>query len=71
MNRPAPQVPLRFFTGLIHHTDCMRIGADVEHDGESGLWRAKEGSYDVIVLDIMLSGLNGHQVCDQLRKAEV
>ena len=49
----------------------MRIGADVEHGGESGLWRAKEGSYDVIVLDIMLSGLNGHQVCDQLRKAEV
>ena len=47
------------------------IEADVEHDGDSGLWRAQEASYDVIVLDIMLPGLNGYQVCKKLREAEV
>jgi two-component system OmpR family response regulator len=40
---------------------------DVEHDGESGLWRAREGSYDVIVLDIMLPGMDGDQICRTLR----
>ncbi|MEM9131836.1 MAG: response regulator transcription factor [Actinomycetota bacterium] len=47
------------------------IDVDVEHDGDSGLWRATEGSYDAIILDIMLPGLNGYQVCRELRKAEV
>lgn len=47
------------------------IDVEVEHDGESGLWRATEGSYDVIILDIMLPKLNGYQVCAALREAEV
>jgi len=47
------------------------LTVDVEHDGEAGLWRAREGSYDAIVLDIMLPGLNGYEVCRDLRTAEV
>ena len=47
------------------------IDVDIEHDGRSGLWRATEGSYDAIVLDIMLPGMNGYEVCRELRKAEV
>jgi len=47
------------------------IDVEVEHDGESGLWRAVEGSYDVIILDIMLPKKNGFQVCAELRAAEV
>jgi DNA-binding response OmpR family regulator len=43
--------------------------ADVAFDGVDGLWRAKEGDYDVVVLDIMLPGLNGYQVCAKLRAA--
>ncbi|MGH9190619.1 MAG: response regulator transcription factor [Acidimicrobiales bacterium] len=39
-------------------------------DGLDGLWRATESSYDLIVLDIMLPGRNGYQVCADLRKAE-
>jgi len=42
---------------------------DVEHDGVDGLWRATEGSYDVIVLDIMLPGRNGFLICGDLRAA--
>ena len=47
------------------------VTADIEHDGREGLFRAKLGSYDVIVLDIMLPGLNGYQICRKLREAEV
>lgn len=41
---------------------------DVEADGAEGLWRAREGSYSAIVLDIMLPGMNGYQVCRALRR---
>ena len=40
---------------------------DVAHDGLDGLWRAREGSYDAIVLDILLPGMNGYKVCRTLR----
>jgi two-component system OmpR family response regulator len=42
---------------------------DVAHNGVDGLWRATEGSYDVVVLDIMLPGLDGYRVCADLRAA--
>lgn len=42
---------------------------DVEGNGIDGLWRASEGTYDVIVLDIMLPGHNGYTVCAKLRAA--
>ncbi|WP_282794201.1 response regulator transcription factor [Streptomyces sp. CC224B] len=42
---------------------------DVVHDGAEGLRRATEGTYDLIVLDIMLPGLNGYRVCSALRAA--
>jgi DNA-binding response OmpR family regulator len=41
---------------------------DVAFDGTDGLWLATEGSYDLIVLDIMLPGRNGYQVCAALRE---
>ena len=40
---------------------------DVAFDGDDGLWMANEGSYDAIVLDIMLPGRNGFRVCADLR----
>ncbi|NUO41493.1 MAG: response regulator transcription factor, partial [Streptomyces sp.] len=42
---------------------------DVVHDGREGLHRATEGSYDLVILDIMLPGLNGYRVCAALRAA--
>jgi DNA-binding response OmpR family regulator len=47
---------------------------DLAHDGVDGLWSATEkphGAYDVIVLDIMLPGLSGYEVCRQLRQRGV
>jgi two-component system OmpR family response regulator len=44
---------------------------DQRYDGESGLARAREESYDVIVLDIMMPRRNGFNVCLDLRAAGV
>ncbi|ETA06939.1 DNA-binding response regulator [Gordonia sp. CNJ-863] len=43
----------------------------VAFDGPDGLWRATEGSYDVIVLDIMMPGMNGYRVLQSLREREI
>ncbi|GHH64566.1 DNA-binding response OmpR family regulator [Streptomyces umbrinus] len=42
---------------------------DVVHDGLEGLHMAGEGSYDLVILDIMLPGMNGYRVCGALRAA--
>jgi DNA-binding response OmpR family regulator len=42
-------------------------GVDVAHDGSTGLAMARSNPYDLIILDIMLPGLNGYQVCERLR----
>ena len=45
------------------------LGCDVElaADGQSGLHRARGGGYDLIILDLMLPGLEGLEVCRRLR----
>jgi DNA-binding response OmpR family regulator len=45
------------------------FAVDVALDGTDGLWMATEHPYDAIVLDIMLPGLNGYQLCGKLRDA--
>ena len=46
-----------------------REGFEVEVavDGESGLRLAREKAPDVVLLDIMLPGMNGFEVCEKLR----
>jgi DNA-binding response OmpR family regulator len=41
---------------------------DVAGDGVEGLWKARETSPDVIILDVMLPGMDGYQVCRRLRE---
>ena len=40
-------------------------------NGIDGLWEATENTFDVIVLDIMLPGLNGYEVLRKLRAQEL
>ncbi len=40
---------------------------DVTHDGIDGAWRAREFPYDAVVLDILLPGMNGYEICRSLR----
>jgi two-component system, OmpR family, response regulator len=42
---------------------------DTALDGHDGLHRATEWDYDAIVLDVMLPGLDGVEVCRRLRQA--
>lgn len=44
---------------------------DVLDNGLDAVWQATEQAYDVIVLDVMLPGATGFEVCRQLREAEV
>lgn len=37
------------------------------HDGEEGLRLAQEGDFNIILLDLMLPGIHGHEVCQRLR----
>lgn len=41
---------------------------DVVGDGDEGLDRALTGDYDLIILDIMLPGTNGFDICRRLRQ---
>ncbi|MEV7833982.1 response regulator transcription factor [Streptomyces subrutilus] len=45
------------------------LRVDVAHDGAEGLRLALSEEYDVIVLDVMLPGLDGHRVCRAVRAA--
>lgn len=38
-------------------------------DGEEGLWRAKFGCYDAVILDLRLPKLHGIELCRKLRAA--
>lgn len=40
---------------------------DVAHDGDTGLWMAREHDYALIVLDLLLPKRNGFLVCRALR----
>jgi two-component system OmpR family response regulator len=47
------------------------FAVDVAGNGTDGLWMAQENAYDAIVLDLMLPGVNGFQICRRLREADV
>lgn len=43
------------------------FAVDIAHTGLDGLWRATEGTYAAVLLDILLPGMNGFAVCRELR----
>ena len=44
---------------------------DVSHNGEDKLYLSRINEYDIIILDIMLPGKDGFQVCKELRRSHV
>jgi DNA-binding response OmpR family regulator len=64
-DEPAIAVPLK--------GDLELEGYDVEvaADGESAVARAREGSFDLILLDVMLPRKDGFEVCRELRRGGV
>lgn len=49
----------------------QRYAVDAADNGDDGLHWALNFSYDVIVLDVMLPGMNGLEVCRELRNQRV
>jgi two-component system, OmpR family, response regulator len=47
------------------------MAADVAIKGEDALWMAGSTTYDAIVLDVMLPGINGFDTCRRLRQEGV
>ena len=43
------------------------MATDVAANGEDALWRAQATEYDAIILDVMLPGIDGFEVCRRLR----
>lgn len=41
---------------------------DIENTGDIGLDRALTGDYDLIILDLMLPGIDGFEVCKKIRE---
>ena len=58
---------VRLAAALQRGLSAEGFAVDVVHDGESGLHAASEGSYDAVVLDVMLPRLSGYRVCRELR----
>ena len=52
---------------LESHLHDLAYHVDVEFDGIEGLARANFDKYDLIILDLMLPGLNGIEICRRLR----
>jgi DNA-binding response OmpR family regulator len=51
----------------LHLHDC-EAETDIEYSGTAGLARACSRAYDLVILDLMLPGLDGLEVCRRLRE---
>ena len=50
------------------YLEASDFQVDIEADGTAGLRRALEEDFDLLLLDVMLPGLDGFQICRELRK---
>jgi DNA-binding response OmpR family regulator len=58
----------KFARLLADYLRPLGYNVDAVHDGKTGLQRAVEGTYDAVILDVMLPGLNGFDVLRELRR---
>ncbi len=60
----------RIATALKRGLEADGFTVDVAFTGDDGLWYATEHTYDAIVLDLMLPGMSGFEVCRSLRDGD-
>ena len=53
--------------GIANFLGQEGMEVDAAYDGEEAVRKAKAGHYDLILLDVMLPGLSGLEVCQQIR----
>jgi two-component system, OmpR family, response regulator len=55
--------------GLLHRGLAEEGHAvDLAHTGDDAVWMAEAADYDAIVLDVMLPGIDGFEVCRRIRE---
>lgn len=57
-------------TGLIDVFVYHGFMVDSAADGQTGLDKALSGQFDMILLDVMLPGIDGFEICRQIREAD-
>jgi DNA-binding response OmpR family regulator len=62
---------VRLASLLVENLTSLPLNVQVDHHGATGLATALAGSFDVIILDIVLPGLDGFAICRELRKRMV
>ena len=50
------------------YLELSDFSVDIENSGDAGLTRALKEEYDIIVLDLMLPGMDGFEVCRKIRE---
>lgn len=58
-------------SGLKDNLEFEGYTVDVASDGNEGYQKIKEGNYNLILLDVMLPGISGFDVCKNVRKEGV
>jgi len=49
------------------YLELSGFGVEVANDGETGLQKALSEDYDLLILDLMLPGVDGFEICRQVR----
>lgn len=52
------------------YLEASQYEVDICHTGDTGLQKAKQEKYDLILLDIMMPNMNGYEVCKELVKEQ-
>ena len=51
------------------YLEASGFQAEIELDGTLGLQKALNENYDAVILDVMLPGRNGFEICRELRES--
>ena len=52
------------------YLELSNFEVDIEADGEKGLQKALAGNYDMFILDLMLPGVDGFELCKRIREVK-
>ena len=80
-NKPFPKMDRKIRLLVIEDETPIRVGladvfvyhgydVDTAEDGREGLAKALSGVFDLILLDIMLPGLDGFEICNRIREQD-
>ena len=52
------------------YLEINQMSVTLAHDGNAGLALAQQRHYDLIIVDVMLPGLDGFEICKEIRKSQ-